>query len=300
MSSQYNGQAKNTYGSLPTSLSINTSTNSTPIVVTTTATHGLASGDSVVIGGHLGNTAANGRWIVTVLSSYTFSLAKIDGTNSVGNGAGTTSGTVYPMTLGATYQQPSDGDDEDGASVDVSLEALGDRTAYLGRQVAIGAYQPVLVQSQSIADTEPPTMGSIGTITGAFTSWQPLKVGGVTQVWTIPNLCKGDVVVLDFTSSAAQNLNANALVALFTEQVSAGGSLSTLTRVGGSGQILPWSGTGAGASPLHLKGVVTMGNFNGDPGGSLLVVVQGYITNSYVVTLYSEAELAYTVMRPNG
>jgi hypothetical protein len=64
-------------------------TNATPIVVTSDRVHRLTTGDRVVVAGVGGNTAANGTWLVTVLSSTTFSLD-----TSVGNGAYTSGGRV--------------------------------------------------------------------------------------------------------------------------------------------------------------------------------------------------------------
>lgn len=63
-------------------------TNATPIVITTGGNHNLVSGDTVVITGVLGNTAANGTWVVTRLDPVTFSL-----NGSVGNGVYTSGGT---------------------------------------------------------------------------------------------------------------------------------------------------------------------------------------------------------------
>jgi hypothetical protein len=63
--------------------------NATPIVITTGAT-GIVTGDQVVIAGVTGNTAANGTFIITVLSPTTFEL---DG--SAGNGAYVAGGTVF-------------------------------------------------------------------------------------------------------------------------------------------------------------------------------------------------------------
>jgi len=71
-----------------TPISISSSTNATPIVVTATA-HGFSSGASVAIQNHLVNTAANGNWVVTVISSNTFSLV-----GSAGNGVGSGTGTI--------------------------------------------------------------------------------------------------------------------------------------------------------------------------------------------------------------
>lgn len=69
-------------------LAVTGATNASPIVVTTAA-HGLATGDVVTLASVGGNTAANGTFRVTVVSSTTFQL---DGTT--GNGAYTSGGTV--------------------------------------------------------------------------------------------------------------------------------------------------------------------------------------------------------------
>jgi hypothetical protein len=73
---------------IPT-LFVSGATNATPIVITTSLAHGLATSDEVTIRGVAGNTAANGIWTITVLSGTTFSLA-----TSVGNGAYTSGGNV--------------------------------------------------------------------------------------------------------------------------------------------------------------------------------------------------------------
>jgi len=67
------------------SKAITGATNANPIVITSTA-HGLTSGDSVVISGVLGNTAANGTKTVTVVNANSFSIA------TAGNGAYTSGG----------------------------------------------------------------------------------------------------------------------------------------------------------------------------------------------------------------
>lgn len=76
-----------TNGPLAATTTITSSTNATPIVVTR-ASHGLTTGDTVVITGHTTNTNANGTWEVNVLTSSTFEL-----TGSVGNGVGGGTGT---------------------------------------------------------------------------------------------------------------------------------------------------------------------------------------------------------------
>lgn len=57
-----------------TAVNISGATNASTIVITTSAAHGLTSGDCVYIGSVGGNTNANGTYFVTVLTSTTFEL----------------------------------------------------------------------------------------------------------------------------------------------------------------------------------------------------------------------------------
>jgi hypothetical protein len=77
-------------------VAISSSTAANPSVITTAAAHGFVNGDTVAIVGHAGNTNANGGWIVTNLTSTTFSIPVF------GNGAGTGTGTAT--------KQPTDSD----------------------------------------------------------------------------------------------------------------------------------------------------------------------------------------------
>ncbi len=70
-------------------INVASASNAAPIVVTTESDHGLLSGETVIISGVQGNTAANGTWKITILSNRTFSL---DG--STGNGAYSSGGAV--------------------------------------------------------------------------------------------------------------------------------------------------------------------------------------------------------------
>lgn len=73
-------------------LTITGQSNATPIVITA-ANHGLQSEDWVDIHGCTPNTAANGRWKITVLSTSTFSL-----NGSSGNGATSATGDCKRVT----------------------------------------------------------------------------------------------------------------------------------------------------------------------------------------------------------
>jgi hypothetical protein len=65
-------------------------TNATPIVITSSVANGLVTGDEVVISGVTGNTAANGTWLITALTSSTFQLV-----GSAGNGVYAGGGTLF-------------------------------------------------------------------------------------------------------------------------------------------------------------------------------------------------------------
>jgi len=80
-------------------LAITAATNATPIDITTAA-HGFTTGDVIDIWGVTPNTAANGRWTITVVSSTTFSL---DG--SVGNGATAAAGFASSVTAAPADEQ---------------------------------------------------------------------------------------------------------------------------------------------------------------------------------------------------
>jgi hypothetical protein len=83
-------------GDVGAPVSIASSTAVNPAVITTAAAHGLSTGDVVEVSGHLVNTAVNGTFAVTVLSTTTFSVP------ALGNGAG--------LATGQVAKQPSDVD----------------------------------------------------------------------------------------------------------------------------------------------------------------------------------------------
>jgi hypothetical protein len=89
------GNATWTGGGRPAAINISSSTNATPIVITTASAHGLVTGDYVSVTGHNTNTNANGVWKVgTVPTGTTFQILQIDGTNTTGNGTGGATGSV--------------------------------------------------------------------------------------------------------------------------------------------------------------------------------------------------------------
>lgn len=93
--------ATNTAGAITALSAVNISgaTNASPIVITTATPHAFATGYVVTIASVGGNTAANGTFVITVLSSTTLSL-----TGSTGNSAYTSGGTA---TFTGTVQSGS-------------------------------------------------------------------------------------------------------------------------------------------------------------------------------------------------
>jgi hypothetical protein len=70
---------------------ITAASNASPISITAN-NHGFFTGQSVLISGVLGNTAANGQWVITVTGINTFTLK-----GSTGNGAYTSGGVATPL-----------------------------------------------------------------------------------------------------------------------------------------------------------------------------------------------------------
>jgi len=81
---------------------IASSTDATPIAVTTSSSHGYSTGDHVTIRGHLTNVAANGTWTIIKTGTTTFTL-----TGSVGSGAGAGGATGHVVRLQLTVDGPT-------------------------------------------------------------------------------------------------------------------------------------------------------------------------------------------------
>lgn len=105
---------------------VTAATNASPIAITTAAPHGLATGATVFILGTLGNTAANGAWIIVVTGASTFTL-----TGSQGNGAWTSGGIVYTPTV-AAFTADAAGSASNATTANVVTQAV---TALVGVSV---------------------------------------------------------------------------------------------------------------------------------------------------------------------
>lgn len=244
MSTQYNGIDGNV--SRGSQFSISSSTNATPISVTTGANHLLTTGDVVHIEGHRVNTNANGDWVVTVTGLNTVTL-----NTSVGNGVGAATGTLQGLGLiPDSFAIPSDGDAPNAASVNVAFEAVGDRTAWLARRT--GAYRLVSETILSVDDNHNPLTVWAGATTNNTAAWVAISN---TQVWNTnngPTVNTGDWVEVELVTSAANNAGASyAPICIFQNIYAPGAAVGSYTKVPGSAQAVEVS---AGWQPLHLFG----------------------------------------------
>lgn len=106
---------------------IASSTNASPISLTTSGAHGYAVGDIIVVGGHLINTSANGTFQCgTGTAGTTINLAtKQDAINSAGSGVGGATGWVINLSSGSTL-------------ADISANSIGVDVALAGQTMALG------------------------------------------------------------------------------------------------------------------------------------------------------------------
>lgn len=167
-------------------VNIASSTNATPIVITTSTAHTLATNDMVRIEGHTTNTNANGTWKVTVLTGTTFELTGRAG-NGVGGATGTErkvntsfwvstaiSATVAPTTGINNVKWYTDGGNTFGTGV---IMKVGTTTTYATATGTVGTtgdamnlVQYVGLTAASLTDDTPYAF--------AYTSGAPLTVGG--------------------------------------------------------------------------------------------------------------------------
>jgi hypothetical protein len=239
---------------------ITAASNATPIVATS-ASHGFANGDIVVIRGVAGNTAANGTWKVANQATNTFELTTVkDGLNSTGNGAYTSGGCVINLTLG-----------DDWADVDGAVQATP--VALTTKTVAAGG----------IIDADDPTFSAW---TGTAHAWMIYESGGKNLFF---NDGKAQVVMAADAASSATTLwvepvevdiptatpmiFSNGVTATTNGAVTAGARSITVTAisgaiaaghtadVAGTNSGLPVSATGNGLTIQFSNGTYKIGQY---------------------------------------
>jgi len=288
MGTQYSGLASNV--TLPTGLSISSSTNANPIVVTTAAAHNLTTGDTVDIVGHQVNTNANGVNAVTVLSGNTFSIPV------AGNGVGGATGTVNPITFGSTFTIPSDGDLISASNNNVPLEANGDRSVAL--LLRTGQYKLAAYISAPLSDPN--------WYTTPTTQW--LIPRGIhlalstTKIATVSGLLSGDLLDVSMSGTAkmpdvgtGQVIGGISLAAVY---YAPGVAPGVVTHIAGSSQL--WNVPTGALSVLLLPFTLT-GYTPATVNGNMDLYFMGVGNNSVVdVFVYLESMLTVRVWRATG
>ena len=169
---------------------ITNASNATPIEITTTSAHGLASGDHVLISGVTGTTNANGSsWVVTVTSSTTFTL-----NGSVGNGAYTGGGSATKLDVVWTAQ----------AQLDTKTNNQCDnRTIWLFRSGATNNLTPLTWNTyKCLSDGTPDTV--TGATTGLNSSEQAnFSSTQVASLSQYPSMTTGTTGTVDQRTPAA-------------------------------------------------------------------------------------------------
>jgi hypothetical protein len=240
MSSQENGIAGNI--TPPGSIGITGSTNASPIVINTTTPHGLTTGDKVDVTDHTVNTNANGVWTITRVDATHISL-----NGSTGNGVGAGTGAVQPLTYGSTFAIPSDGDVDNAASVNVALEALADRSAFV--LANLSAYKLSQLFSRVVNDD---TYASWESIATNGTLWLPIT----TVTWGILDILSTDFIDVQFDGTCNVSTSNVSLTLAYANTVPNG--TPTFSEVSGSGKQIGSTTT----LPVTLAGRISGGQLS--------------------------------------
>lgn len=142
MSTTYNPDGTIPQATAPAPVAISSSTNASPIAITTSAPHGYTSGDTVQIIGHQTNTGANGLWVIAVTGASTFTL-----TGSTGVAVGGATGQAQNFSVNPLLTLPADGDLRYAASVNVPISGSANVAPFLYQRV--GGYNLHAVYSAS-------------------------------------------------------------------------------------------------------------------------------------------------------
>lgn len=284
---QTTGRAALANNSLPTSKTITGATNATPIVITTSAAHGLHTNEIVRIANVTGNTGANGDHTAVVLSSTTFALtAYAAGTPIAGTGAYTGGGTARSLGWGPTVPVPNDLTDAMRAgTVNVPHEAALDRLAFLVYQTWIAndkyALVPVPTTGCAAAADVAPGGAAVETITATS------GIGTASGIFTLAfaGVSVGDVL----TVSAAFDAGT----------IGAGGGITTkiYAIIGASAVPVPGCADAFAAGGIARRRSVMVGSWVAATAGTMAVTLyvsagvgdtwSNYGTGSMVATLVS-------------
>jgi hypothetical protein len=303
----YTGQAANI--TPPSFVNIASSTNASPIVITTSGPHGIADGSNVDVINHQVNTAANGVWQIGYISSTTFQLV-----GSTGNGVGGATGNVRGLYPGAV--QLIDGTvGPTAGAFNTPYEFNCDSEAYLFQ--ASGAYKFVQRTELSNTDDTGGTWDQFNLVSNNV--YAPNASGnsiGVLGVGSNPYLNQGDILIVEFDVNvewaAGNNVGSSiAKLALFASMYAPGVTPPTAVRVPGSMRQMGQPNATAGLlfiTPARLSATIVIGSTTGftNPLSGLSMKLYVQAQSPSVVAIASQINMVgdysarMTQYRPTG
>jgi len=241
MPSNYDGDSANVATNGP--LNIASTTNSNPITVTVSGSlpTDFLTGCEVDIVGHQVNTIANGQWRATVTGASTFTIPQ------AGIAAGGATGTVQPLNLTSLFTIPSDGDNDNQASIFPSLSTLGDRIQWIAART--GAYK--MVSSLIIGLVNDPACVTYGINAVVASTLTDTPFGGGIgggavdpgHPFAIPGVVSGDLIRVSLTASSSNLWPGIAQFNLFQIGYVPGtlpvGGIGSYSKITGAGLMIP-------------------------------------------------------------
>lgn len=239
---------------------ITSSTNATPIVVTTAVAHGFTTGDVVYVDGITTGTSGNGLWIIAAASGSVFSLTDpVTAGNVVGNGVGSGG---YCVNLGRS----TSGDFWD--DFDASLVGAGAGKVNLTSPTIVGGVADAAdVTFTAITGNSVEAIGIIRDTGTASTSEMVALITGKQIVVANTTLSAGTTLLVEPLKYAIPNGTVIAFStgqsATLTALANAGDrslTVSSTTVTAGGRGLAPATGSGLPVTPNGGNIVVTWDN----------------------------------------
>lgn len=233
---------------------ITSSTNATPIVVTTAVAHGFTTGDIVYVDGITTGTSGNGLWAITAASGSVFSLTDpVTAANAVGNGVGAGG---YCVNLGPSTSSDFF-DDFDAALV-------GTKVNLTGNTIVSGVANAAPVTFTSVTGASVEAVAIIRDTGVNATSEMVALITGKQIVVCNTNLAAGTTLLVEPVKYAIPNGTTIAFStgqsATLTALANAGDrslTVSSTTVTAGGKGLAPATGSGLPVTPNGGNIVVT-------------------------------------------
>jgi len=241
---------------------ITSSTNATPIVVTTAVAHGFSNGDLVYVDGIATGTSGNGLWTITAASGSVFSLTDpVSGANAVGNGVGAGG---YCVNYGQTASTVSDFWDDFDASL---VGGASGKVNLTGATIAAGVADANDVTFTAISGNTVEAIGIIRDTGTASTSEMVAIITGKQIVTCNTTLSAGTALLVEPIKYGIPNGTVLAFSggqnATLTALANAGDRVLTVSSTTvniGTRALAPATGSGLPVTPNGGNIVVTWDN----------------------------------------